>query len=264
MKSTKNKNKVITLVAFGLFVVIGTYNSVVINSQSQVSSDAKFVKRLDEVFGVTIAGRTVAASTSWQKLPTSILPKRNVPVINTLAKSEPSSSSAAPEAIIPAAAVQEELTLSLVEVINPTKWQQGIPAGQFNGSLSTNNGVIEELSVALPNGEGLAVSFSEMTGNVFEYDLNGELYSGMMYQVDQTAYMVTLTNGPLEGTRMRFSANSPAAEQEQTQEVLAENNVQVGTFGEEAAPVQAQEVAPEQIVQTEQGPGFNLDQSQTM
>jgi hypothetical protein len=69
--------------------------------------------------------------------------------------------------------------------------------------------------VSLPNGEGLDVSFSEMTGNVFEYDVDGEVYSGMMYQVDQHAYMVTLTNGPLEGTRLRFSSTQSLEDQPQ-------------------------------------------------
>lgn len=267
----------------GLFVLTGTYNAVVINSESQLSgSDIKFVKRLDEVYGVTVAGREVAASVQWQKLSPSQIITKSAPIIQTVRKVDASSVTPSAVESIPAAAVQEELTLSLVEVINQKKWQNGVPAGQFNGSLSTNNGVIENLAVSLPNGEGVSVSFSEMTGNVFEYDLNGELYSGMMYQVDQHAYMVTLTNGPLEGTRLRFSSQSPADEQAQTQEALAESNIEVGNFGQEpevapqveAGPemVQAQELSPEQLVQNdqrmqqeaEQAQSFNLDQSQAM
>lgn len=267
----------------GLFVLTGTYNAVVINSESQLSgSEIKFVKRLDEVYGVTVAGREVAASVQWQKLTPTQIAKVN-PIIQTVSKIDSASSAPVAAEATPAAAVQEELTLSLVEVINQKKWQNGLPAGQFNGSLSTNNGVIENLAVALPNGEGVSVSFSEMTGNVFEYDLNGELYSGMMYQVDQHAYMVTLTNGPLEGTRLRFSSQSPADEQAQTQEALAESNIEVGNFGQEPEvtpqvevqpeqTVQAQELSPEQLVQNdqrmqleaEQAQSFNLDQSQAM
>jgi hypothetical protein len=70
----------------------------------------------------------------------------------------------------------------------------------------------------------IEISFSEMTGNTFEYDLNGQIYSGLMYQVDQNSYMITLTNGPLEGTRLRFAGESTDAQsqQEQTQAYLAE------------------------------------------
>lgn len=257
MSAGKNKNKTIALAVAALFVLTGTYNAVVINSHSEMTStEMKFVKRLDEVYGVTVAGREVASSVKWQKLA-------NPKIVANVSKVDTSSVTAPAVELIPAASVQEELTLSLVEVVNQKKWQSGLPAAQFNGSLTTNNGVIENLIVALPNGEGVSVSFSEMTGNVFEYDLNGELYSGMMYQVDQSAYMVTLTNGPLEGTRMRFSSQSPAEEQIQTQQALAESNIEVGNFGSE--PVQAQEVAAEQMVQNDQPiQGFNLDQTQAM
>ncbi len=256
MSSGKNKNKTIALAVAALFVLTGTYNAVVINSHSAMTNtEMKFVKRLDEVYGVTVAGREVASSVKWQKLTS---PK----IIPTISKVDASSVTAPAVELIPAASVQEELTLSLVEVVNQKKWENGLPAAQFNGSLTTNNGVIENLAVVLPNGEGVSVSFSEMTGNVFEYDLNGELYSGMMYQVDQGAYMVTLTNGPLEGTRLRFSSQSPAEEQIQTQQALAEINVEVGTFGSE----------PEQMIQNDQSPvqenaqiqGFNFDQTQAL
>jgi len=263
----KNKNKIISFVAAGLFVLTGTYNAVVINSESLISSnDVKFVKRLDEVYGVTVAGRE-AASVNWQKLSPSVTPKKTIIEKSAIAKVE-SDSSAAPVDLIPAAAVQEELSLSLVEVINPTKWKNGLTAGQFYGSLSTNQGVIEDLNISLPNGEGVAVSFSEMTGNVFEYDLNGELYSGMMYQVDQNAYMVTLTNGPLEGTRLRFSSQTPAENQEQTAQYLADNNIEVGTFGAEVNPDMAPETMMDydQQMQTQsmQAQGFNFDQNQAL
>jgi hypothetical protein len=268
MKWPTNKKTLASFVAV-LFVLTGTYNAVVINSESQLSSsDVKFVKRLDEVYGVTIAGRQVAASVQWQKVAPTAQKKIVSPEV-TIAKKQNTPTSA-PEVIIPAAAVQEELSLSLVEVINPKKWQQGLPAAQFNGTLSTNNGVIEDLNVSLPNGEGMSVSFSEMTGNVFEYDLNGELFSGMMYQVDQNAYMVTLTNGPLEGTRMRFSTHTPLEEQQQTQQYLAENNIEAGSFGNDS--YQAQDISPEAMMANDQrmqqeamqAQSFNFDQPQAM
>ena len=294
-------NKVMAFTFAALFVVTGTYNAVVINSESYLNgSDVKFVKRLDEIYGVTVQGREVAASVIWQKLAPAKVKVAQKEIIQKVSKiaAAPDTSSASDET--PAAAVQEELSLALVEVINPKKWQAGLTNSQFNGSLLANNGVIEELSVSLPNGEGVSVSFSEMTGNVFEYDLNGELYSGMMYQVDQHAYMVTLTNGPLEGTRLRFSADSPQNEQERVQSTLAENNVEVGNFGNNAeefgnnseqygyaynpnpeatqapAPTQevaqAQEISPDTFLQNDQkfqqegmqAHGFKMDQNQAM
>ncbi|WP_408098288.1 hypothetical protein ACJVC5_05070 [Peredibacter sp. HCB2-198] len=275
-----HKNKTVAFLAFGLFMVVGTYNAVVINSESHLAgTDIKFVKRLDEIYGVTVSGREVAASVNWQKLtPKEVaIHKAKVEprqVIQTVSTSS-SSPETTPGEIVPAAAVQEELSLNLVEVINPKKWQQGLNNTQFAGNLSTNNGVIESLNVSLPNGEGVSVSFSEMVGNVFEYDLDGELYSGMMYQVDQSAYMVTLTNGPLEGTRLRFATEIPAVEQQQTQEILAENNnMEVGNFGQDpqierenqqgyvqAEEVQQNDLQDQQMQQQEQQPPFNEEQA---
>ena len=238
------------VLALGLFVVTGTYNSIVINSESHLaSSDVKFVKRLDELYGVTVAGREVAASVAWQKLtPTQVAQvKIKQPAFVKQTVTTASAAPSAPQEAVPAAAVQEELSLNLVEVVNPKLFAKGVPQGQFSGNLSTNNGVIESLSVSLPDTESLSVSFSEMNGNVFEYDYGGELYSGMMYQVDQGSYMVTLTNGPLEGTRLRFQTE-PQVDYGQVQEALAENNIEPGNFGQDQQPMQAQE-APEYVHQ---------------
>lgn len=251
MNFGKNK-KMIAFAVLGLFALTGTYNALVINSDSHLSSDLKFVKRLDEIHGITISGRGVAGAPSqWQKLaPVKMGPKREVAVVAKTQVAPTSDKAPTLNDIVPEAAVQEALTLNLVEVINPKKYQNGAPAGQFSGSLATNNGVIESLSVSLPGSENVSVAFAEMTGNVFEYDFNGEIYSGMMYQVDQGAYMVTLTNGPLEGTRLRFSTESPAVEQQLTQETLAEvNNIEVGTFGSE--PKVETETAPTEVVQND-------------
>lgn len=265
MISRKNRNTTLAFLAVGLFVVTGTYNTIVINSESHLaSSDVRFVKRLDELYGVTVPGREVAASISWQKLsPTQVSQlKVNKRFISQTVKTA-DAAPAVQQEIIPAAAVQEELSLSLVEVINPKLFAQGIPQGAFNGNLSTNNGVIEALNVSLPNTESLSVSFSEMAGNVFEYDYGGELYSGMMYQVDQNSYMVTLTNGPLEGTRLRFQGEAQNVDTAQVQESLANSNIEPGNFGQETQQdlnqepqqIQAEQAQPEQYVHQPYSPG---------
>jgi hypothetical protein len=275
MSLKKNKKKLVILTVAGFFAVTGIYNSVVINSQSYLDSDIKFVKRLDEVYGVTIPGRKIATTTTWKKLSRSQsnYAKSVKPIFANPAPSQ--SFSAASEngsqERVQEAVVQEELNLNLIEVINPKKWKDGLKPTDFSGSIATNNGVIESLSVSLPNSEGVSVSFSEMTGNVFEYDLNGELYSGMMYQVDQHAYMVTLTNGPLEGTQLRFTSELTKEEQQSEKQFLADNNVQVGSFGSEAAltevsqqPTRDGEIEADQLMQQEaiQAQGYNLDQPQ--
>lgn len=235
----RTKRKFLAFLGLSLFTVVGTYNAVMINSESGIG-DVKFAKRLDEVYGVIKPGREVAAAMRWEKIPVttvSITARKDL-VQGYSLSSAPSTEDESSAPVIQAA-VQEELSLQLVEVINPKKWQQGLKDSEFSGNLSTNSGVIETLSVSLPNGEGLSVSFSEMTGNVFEYDMSGDLYSGMMYQIDQNSYMVTLTNGPLEGTRLRFTgevSSDQKIEAEESERVLAENQ-QADQGGVEEAPV---------------------------
>lgn len=293
MNLAQIKNRVVAFAAFGFFVIVGTYNAVVINSESSISgNDIKFVKRLDEMYGVTVPGRVVAASISWQKVK-SAGTKREIPVVQTVSRSysAPSAPEVQPEEISQAA-VQEELNLNLIEVINQKKYQAGLKSDQFSGSLITNNGVIESLTVSLPNGEGVSVMFSEMSGNVFEYDHDGEKYAGMMYQVDQNAYKVTFSNGPLEGTHLRFAAEISQEEKDQREASLAENNIEAGNFGQDQAheqdehakaydqnqnvdqPVenQQQEISPDSVVDADQkiqqegmqAQGFNFEQQQAM
>ncbi len=249
------KKRTLSFLAMLFFVVTGTYNAIVITSESHLNgADMRFVKRLDEMNGVIEPGRLVATGIQWQKLE----PVQNVeqnafraPVvqeINTVASS-PSGGNSVPPQEAPAAAVTEELNLNLVEVINPKKYQNGVPANQFSGSLTTSNGSIDSLNVSLPNNESVTVSFSEMNGNVFEYDIDGEVYSGMLYQVDQTAYMVTLTNGPLEGTRLRF-VGEPSQEQVAATEQAVIGNTDNDSFGN---PGETPE-QPEQTAQAEEAP----------
>ncbi len=230
MKSGKNSKKVLTTLAMGFFAMIGTYNAVVINSDSIIDGNqVQFAKRIDELYGVVVSKREVAASLNWQKVSV-----KQAAVYRQF-KNEMASPQVSPDAgnqadapqVVSEAAVQDSLNLNLTQVMNPKKWQQGLKDDQFSGSLNTNNGVIESLSVSLPGGEGVSVSFSEMTGNVFEYDLGGELYSGMMYQESQNSYVITLTNGPLEGTRLTFTGEASVEQVQQNEEaqrMLAENS----------------------------------------
>ena len=258
MKFGYNSRQIMAGLTLGFLMVTGTYNAIVINSDSIITgTDIRFAKRLDEVYGVVLSKRDVATSMPWQKLSirqAALYKTKHLPSNKMNQNSVASSGTeSAPVEVAAQAAVQEDLNLSLTGVINPKKWQQGLNNSQFNGSLATNQGVIESLSVSLPNGEGLSVSFSEMTGNVFEYDYNGELYSGMIYQENQNSYVVTLTNGPLEGTRLTFTGEASLEQniqQEDNQRMLAENS-------QAEAGVQAEEAPSQEVAQTDQDQDLN-------
>lgn len=241
------KKRTLSFLAMIFFVMTGTYNAIVINSESHLNgADMRFVKRLDELKGIVEPGRLVATGVQWQKIQPVQGVSSNAlraPVIQEVSTAA-SAGVSVPAQETPGAAVTEELNLNLVEVINPKKWQNGLLADQFSGSLSTANGSIDSLNVSLPNGEGVSVSFSEMNGNVFEYDIDGEVYSGMLYQVDQTAYMVTLTNGPLEGTRLRFIGEPSVEQVAATEQAQTGNNGtdEFGNPGEQVEQIQAEEV----------------------
>ena len=261
--------QIMTGLTFGFLVVTGTYNAIVINSESGISSDnMRFAKSIDEVYGTALSRREVAAAMPWQKLSIKqasifrVRNKRN----KRLDKLKESSSVAlsgsesfASEAPAQSqAAVQDDLSLNLTAVINPKKWKEGLNNSQFSGTLAANSGVIESLSVSLPNGEGISVSFSEMTGNVFEYDLGGDLFSGMMYQDNQNSYVVRLTNGPLEGTLLTFTGEptfESQIQQEDSQRALAESSEgEAGVEQAEQAPQQEIAQQDQEIVQPEVQP----------
>lgn len=259
MKWAQSKKKAFTFLAVTALVISGTYNSVMVNSDSFMNEqDVRFVKRLDEVYGVVKVGRQFASTKpQWVKLSNkqvTEVAKNLVPAPAPKFQVAQASAPSAPAPVETAAAVQEELDLNLVEITNPKKYQGVIPASMFSGNLVAADGRIESLSVSLPNGEGLSINATEMVGNVFEYDLDGETLSGMIYQVDQTTYMVTLTNGAFEGTRMKFSSGAAPVQFEQevapAQEFVAGTDVPVGQFGAQDNGY-AQEVNPDAAMQAQ-------------
>jgi hypothetical protein len=258
MNMKKNQKNNIAFITLGLLAMVGTYNAIMINSDSLLSShDAKNFKRLDEVYGVVVEGR-VPAVTHWSKVGNTVHFEAK-PVAKSATKVVVAAENNSEPQV--QAAIQDSLDLKLVEVINPVKWQQEIKAKQFNGSITAHNGVIESLTANLPEGKSIDISFSEMTGNTFEYDLDGEVYQAFMYQVDQNSFMVTLNNGPLEGTRLRFAGEANTESQmDQTNTYLAENhNVEIGTFGQEVEAIPAPTEQSE-VTQTAEVASFNFNQ----
>ncbi len=251
--------KIFLQISFLCFVCVGTYNAVVINTQSEISGqDMRFVKRLDEVYGVITPGRMLAASTTWKKL--SPVEYKKDPIVQVVQRIDSSISKVESETETESesgveAAIKEELNLTLTEVMNPRKWQGPLPSSDFAGNLSTRDGIIESLNISVGE-ESISISFSEMKGNVFEYAMNGETYTGMIYQVDKQAYIITLTNGPLENTRLTFSEIPDVV----PQEIVGGEEVVASNFEEGVPP--ASEYAPQDISNYDVGIQEEVNQSQ--
>lgn len=291
METQTFKRPLVSLMSLG-FVVLGIYNSVVINSDAFMDSqNVKFVKRLDEINGITTKGRQLAHAGEWVKL--KALPQNTVKSPMLQDRLQLTSSSSRKEVIASSnldtteaqAAIQEDLSLELVEVFNAKKYQQAPKTTDFSGSLTATDGVIDSISVSLPNNESISISFAQMVGNVFEYDYNGQVLSGMLYQMDKNSYMVTLTNGHFEGTRLKFQAKGEAQEEigngnedsyGNNAQIAENNNVevetdayaaivnddgseqQVGTFGATPQAPQAEETAQVNQVDDSQAYGFRF------
>ena len=206
MAKSINKKRWIGL---GLFVCIGTYNAVVINTSSYGSKPEIELAELESLY----PGRVVATGSSWKKLSKNEVQKTRNQIDLNETKSP----------VIAEAAIKDDLKLNLIEVSNPKKWKNGLASSDFDGSLATADGVLESFEVSLPGDEEISIAFIEMNGNVFNYDLNGEVYSAMIFQADQNSYLVTFTNGPLAAVHQTLSE---------------EHNIEVGNFGVETMPAE--------------------------
>lgn len=238
MRNIKSTTKSSLIALAGLFFGLGIYNSVVINSTEFLNHDhPKFVKRLDEMNGEYKVGRIVANQGMWVNLgkieKPKLLDKKEIVKINRVNEGAPWA--VAEETIKSEAAIKEDLDLKVTLVFSATKFPNALKGDQISGGLKTKDGLIESIGVSLPNGESISIDRAEMVGNVFEYESNGEELTGMIYAKENNSYIVVLTNGPFEGTRMSFEA----AKSEE--EVVVE-------AAEPTEPVQAEEARFEPIV----------------
>jgi hypothetical protein len=258
--------KSVTIVASMMLFALGTYNAMFMSSLDFMSdSEIKFAKRLDEMNGRIVAAK--APYTNWTSLVNVNKPKkRPVIVAPKIVKKKVSkkkvkkvvakkSNKSAP--VVAQPAINESLDLQLVELYNVKKYKKPLTSGDFTGELYSSNGIIETLSVQLPN---------EMAGNVFNYEMDGNKFSGMMYEVSSGTYMVTLTNGPFSGTRMKFmndniqinntfANNDGYVQDNYDQEVTAQNN-QDAQLQQQGLQANAQG-AEKQFIGNQ---GFNFDQ----
>ena len=187
-----NKSKITAFSLIGLFLLTGVYNAFIINSDSDLSTaGVRFIKRLDEIYGVTVAGRKVASTEEPLRL---FNPKKAV-YSTSLSQTN----------------VSEEEFYSNSEIETEENFTQE-DSTQFNGTLVSTNGVIDNISFQLPDGQDISVAASEISGNLFKYELNNEVYSGLIIQVDESSYSITFTDGPMDGTRLRISVVDSAAD----------------------------------------------------
>lgn len=104
----------------------------------------------------------------------------------------------------------EEISMSLIQVINSKKFKTPLTTNDFSGHLAMRDGNIESMRISLPNGVEVVIDYSDLQGNTFQYELNGEEYMGAIFKAsgaEQNLYMVTLNGGPLDQTRLKFQSS---------------------------------------------------------
>jgi hypothetical protein len=206
------------------FVALATYSSFSINSDSFMNdNEIKFVKNRNSLTGTTI--RAVASLKPIQLFGDDHVKAASKPhmfkgFVNRvgLAIQERVAGKVQDPNCAPAV-ISQDLDLSLSEVYSPKKFAQVLTKTQFDGSLSVNSGMIDSMDVKLPNSENISMNNVKMCGNLFSYEISGEKYSGMIFTTDNKSFMVSLTEGPFDGTRLKFDAQVVEEVQAETTEV---------------------------------------------
>jgi len=224
MKTIKKTAFWTTSMIAALFVVMGSFNSPVLDRTSFLKNDLniQFAKRLDEVNGNIVEGRMAASignTFKWKSLSKSLIKPTSIKeaTAKVLKAQNKKVEKAAIEEVAktetkerPTAAITKDLSLTLTGGLYNKKALSD--ASQFSGSIRAANGVIEGIEVSLPDGREIDINTSndEMNGNVFAYDdtETGEEKNGLLYKVKEGVYMVTLTNdSQYPGLRLEFKTD---------------------------------------------------------
>lgn len=198
MKTSLNVNKYLKMTGIGLasiLFVTSVYNTFFI------SFDLKSEEFSSSFFNDSKSHRTVLAAKVRKQAPamakssTSDVQKVNSKIQQSFDK----------DAV---ATIQEDLNLKLVEAFNAHKFKTILDDKQVEGQLTANNGVIENLDAIFPNGDEISVNLSEMRGNTFSFEKDGQMNSGIIYQSQPNVYVVTFSAGEYVGVRLKYSSSS--------------------------------------------------------
>jgi len=220
-----------------LALLISTiYNSVQMGNENFINTqDTKFVKRLDELNGTFEPGHIQHDEISLaQATPVKVEKKK--PTLKKTVAAAPAPQAPRDEKFFQPA-IKEEKDLVLVEFFNARKYNQVLKNNSVDGSLYVDNGTIQSFEVELPEGESISIVNADLKGNTFEYMEDGFMRSGLIYEAGKGVYMVTLTTGNYEGSRLKFQDRGLASQVEepvQNQEffnnererIAEENNVE--------------------------------------
>lgn len=264
MKTTKKVASWTFIVGGLIFFVWGSMNSPVLNKAAfnQNKFDIKFAKRLDEMNGEIVMGRMAASlgnTSKWSKISTATIKQ-------TVKKIEAAPAKEVVETPVAEPAITDNLSLTLSGGLYDKKPLDD--KSSFYGSARIANGVIEEITVGLPDGAELEIHTSNerLNGNVFTYEDagTGEMRSGLLYKVKDGVYMVTLTNDSVyPGLRLEFKTDAVIEQsfekQNQNWAYDDSNSNQQGETVEQAQNDQIEEAQDVESAETQEEEKFQFN-----
>lgn len=206
-----NFNKSITLGIVGVLFFIGGLNSLSLYNDSFMDQMAPKFKRLDEISDVYVVGRSVGAVGDWEaigdgenvtpKQPEVISKKEQINEQETEAKTPPM--------------VDGIVNLKLVEVFNAKKFSGSLAVTDFSGNIEISGSTIDTMSLRLPDMEPIEVYHAPVVNNkVFNYEVDYEKFSGVIFESEDSTFVVSFVNGPMRGTRLKFAKEFPKSEKQ--------------------------------------------------
>lgn len=117
------------------------------------------------------------------------------------------------------AIINEDISVSASEFYHP-KLSTVLTGSAISGYLEVEAGAVKGLSVSINTDKSkdigiqtISMGESELQGNIFVYEVDGQNYTGTIYPTSPTEYMVSFVNGPWNGARVKFSSQENASPQ---------------------------------------------------
>lgn len=125
--------------------------------------------------------------------------------------------------------IDGDISVSATEFYHP-QLTAALGASDVSGQLEVHNGEVKGLSVQI-NGDKvqkiginmISIGESEIQGNIFTYELEGQNYTATIYPTNPNEYMVSFVNGPWNGARVKFSSQQQNDDEYQAPEVGVTN-----------------------------------------
>jgi hypothetical protein len=209
----KTKAYLSTALCTGLLLIGAMASTYFLSSfTAEVSQEetAGIVRRLDDI------GDDSEAKVVWDKVNEEVKRLAAKPVISAPSFKSAPVAVAVKEVAAPTQSAFsdiEEVDLKLADAYNSKLYKRALRSDEFNGSLMLRDGNIETLTVNLPGDLNIDLTYAQLEGNTFVYEHQGVPGRGVVFSTGQgkeQVFMVTLTGGKFEGTRLRFNHLGPA------------------------------------------------------